>query len=57
MDIIIAGCWSIWTKEMMLSSMDTYLIYKIKLRNYFSLNLHRAKPSLKEGMQPWLDTV
>jgi hypothetical protein len=29
----------------------------IKFKNFFSLNIHRVKPSLREGMQSWLDTL
>jgi hypothetical protein len=28
-----------------------------KFKTTFTLTMHRAKPSLKEGMQSWIDTL
>jgi hypothetical protein len=60
MDIIITGCWSLWDQRnnAIFNGVDPNLQRCIiKFRNYFCLNMHRAKPSLREGMQSWLDTL
>jgi hypothetical protein len=60
MEIIITGCWSIWDQR------NSYIFNQIepqvnrcilRFKGYASTNLYRAKPSLKEGMQSWLDTL
>ena len=60
MEILITGCWSIWDQR-------NYAIFNdnapsiqrciIRFKSFFQLSMHRAKPSLKEGMQSWLDTL
>jgi hypothetical protein len=60
MDIIITGCWSLWDQRnnAIFNGIDPNLHRCIvKFKSYFCLNMHRAKPSLKEGMQSWLDTL
>jgi hypothetical protein len=60
MDIIIIGCWSLWDQRNDAIFNENYPDLrrgKIKFRNFFSLNLHRAKPSFREGMQSWLATL
>jgi hypothetical protein len=60
MEIIIIGCWSLWDQRNSAIFRDIEPcihrgIAKFKLD--FVLSMHRAKPSLKEGMQSWLDTL
>jgi hypothetical protein len=60
MDIIISGCCSLWdqTNDAIFNGNFPELIRCIiKFKNFFSLNTHRAKPILHEGMQSWLDTL
>jgi hypothetical protein len=60
MDIIITGCWSLWDQRNNAIFNGVYPDLQtciVKFRNYFCLNMHRAKPSLREGMQSWLDTL
>ena len=57
---MIAGCWSIWNhrnkiifdneQRSMAACLD---LFKLSV----SLIQHRVKPSLKEGMQDWLDLL
>jgi hypothetical protein len=59
-EIIIKGCWSLWDQRNSAIFRDTEPcihrgITKFKLD--FALSMHRAQPSLKEGMQSWLDTL
>jgi hypothetical protein len=60
MEIIITGCWSLWDQRNSFifnrdepSVLDVYLDLKITATSI----LHRDRPSLKEGMQAWLDTL
>jgi hypothetical protein len=60
MDIIISGCWSLWDQRndaIFNGNFPELRRCIIKFKNFFSLNIHRAKPSLREGMQSWLDTL
>jgi hypothetical protein len=60
MEIIITGCWTIWDQR---NNMIFNLIRPTipacitKFRIYCSVIMHRARPSLKDGMQAWLDTL
>jgi hypothetical protein len=59
MDIIISGCWSLWDQRngaIFSRNFPELRRCIIKFKNFFSLNIHRVKPSLREGMQSWLDT-
>ena len=57
---LIAGCWSLWNhrnkiifdneQRSMVACLD---MFKLSV----SLIRHRVKPSLKEGMQDWLDLL
>jgi hypothetical protein len=60
MEIIITRCWSLWDQR------NSFIFNQIdppfnrfihKFKDYCSIILHRARPSLKEGMQAWLDTL
>jgi hypothetical protein len=60
MDIIISGCWSLWDQRndaIFNGNFPELRWCIINFKNFFSLNTHRAKPSLHEGMQSWLDTL
>ena len=59
-EILIVGCWSIWNhrnrsifdnQPVCLDNCFEDFIYS------FKLIMHRAKPSLKEGMTQWVDTL
>ena len=59
-EYLIIGCWSLWCHRNSIIfdggqlNIDTCCsIFK----EFFSLTMHRAKPSLKEGMQQWLDAM
>jgi hypothetical protein len=60
MEIMIAGCWSIWDQRndaifnANYPNMQTCIS---RFKTTFTLTMHRAKPSLREGMQSWLDTL
>jgi hypothetical protein len=60
MEIIITGCWAIWDQR---NNMIFNLIRPTiptcitKFRIYCSVIMHRARLSLKDGMQAWLDTL
>ena len=60
MEILITGCWSLWDQR------NSYIFREktpnlnsciAHLKNSFVMIMHRARPSLKEGMQAWLDTL
>jgi hypothetical protein len=59
-EAIIVGCWSIWNHRNKFI-FDSQIISQDRcftmFKESFSLIMHRAKPSLKEGMQQWLDTL
>jgi hypothetical protein len=60
MEIFITGCWSIWEQRNDAIFRGIYPDVQRcvdRFKFFISLNLHRAKPSLKEGMQSWLDTL
>jgi hypothetical protein len=60
MEILITGCWSIWEQRNDAISRGIYPDVQrcvARFKSFISLNLYRAKPSLKEGMQSWLDTL
>jgi hypothetical protein len=59
-EAMIVGCWSIWNHRNKIifdyeniSQDRCFAMFK----ESFSLIMHRGKPSLKEGMQQWLDTL
>ena len=60
MEILITGCWSIWDQRNsyiyrdIIPSNNSYLAH---FKNSFVLIMHRATPSLKEGMQAWLNRL
>ena len=60
MEILITGCWSIWEQRNddifrgIAPSVDRCVI---RFKSFLSLSMHRARPSLKDGMQSWLDTL
>ena len=59
-EALLVGCWSIWNHrnkiifDNEIFSLDRCLAM---FKDSFSLIMCRAKPSLKEGMQQWLDTL
>jgi hypothetical protein len=60
MEIPITGCWSIWEQRNDAIFRGIYPDVQrcvTRFKSFISLNLYRAKPSLKEGMQSWLDTL
>jgi hypothetical protein len=59
-EILIIGTWNLWNHRNRIifdnedRSLETcYGMFK----EYFALVMHRAKPSLKEGMQQWIDNL
>jgi hypothetical protein len=59
-EIIILRCWSLWDQRngaIFEDNMPCIQRCIIKFNLGFSLAMNRAKPSLKEGMQSWLDTL
>jgi hypothetical protein len=57
---LITGCWSLWDQRNSAIFRDIEpCIHRgiAKFKIDFALAMHRAKPSLKEGMQSWLDTL
>ena len=60
MEIMIIGCWIIWDQrnDAIFNGNPPNIQRCIsKFRATFTLTMHRAKPSLKEGMQSWIDTL
>jgi hypothetical protein len=60
MEIIISGCWSIWDQRndaIFNNNAPNLTRCLCKFKAYVKNNIHRAKPSLKEGMHSWLDTL
>jgi hypothetical protein len=57
---MMAGCWSIWNQRNSII-FDNVQRDLDSCFNFFKTSLglirHRIKPSLKEGMQDWLDTL
>jgi hypothetical protein len=60
MEILIAGCWSIWDQindAIFNENIPNNHRCISRFKSNFTLTMHRSKPSLKEGMQPWIDTL
>jgi hypothetical protein len=60
MEIIITGCWSIWDQrnDAIFNNKAPNLSRCIhKFKEFVNINMHRTKPSLKEGMKSWLGTL
>jgi hypothetical protein len=60
MEIIITGYWAIWDhrNDYIFNQQNPSLVTcMIKFKIYCAVILHRARPSLKEGMRAWLDTL
>jgi hypothetical protein len=60
MEILITGCWSIWAQRNCAIFKGIYPDVQrciTRFKSFISLNMYRAKPSLREGMQSWLDTL
>ena len=59
-EYLIIGCWSLWNHRNKIIfdgghlSLDSCFSF---FKETFSLIRHRAKPSLNDGMQQWLDTL
>ena len=57
---LIAGCWSLWNRRNKIifdnEQRDLEACFAF-FKSLFSLIRHRVKPSLKEGMQDWLDLL
>ena len=59
-EYLIIGCWSLWNHRNKIIFDGGYLNLDLCLRMFkevFTLAMHRAKPSLKEGMQQWPDAM
>jgi hypothetical protein len=59
-EIMIAGCWSIWDQRndaIFNGNIPNIQRCISKFKTTFALTVHRAKSSLKEGMQSWIDTL
>jgi hypothetical protein len=59
-DVMISGCWSLWNQRKRIIFYGTQRGNESCLSHFiasFHQIRHRAKPSLKEGMQDWLDTL
>jgi hypothetical protein len=58
-DVLIVRSWSIWNHRNIIifenESINQDKCYNMS-REYFYTIMHRAKPSLKEGMQRWIDS-
>jgi hypothetical protein len=60
MEVMIAGCWSIWDQRndaIFNANYPNVQTCMTRFKATFTLTMHRAKPSLREGMQSWLDTL
>jgi hypothetical protein len=60
MEIIISGCWAIWDQRNGLIFRDIAPSFTSCFSFFKAIcaaNLHRARPSLKEGMSSWIDTL
>jgi hypothetical protein len=60
MEILITGCWSIWEQRNEAIFKGIYPDVQrciSRFKSFISLNMYRAKPSLRKGMQSWLDTL
>jgi hypothetical protein len=59
-EALIVGCWTIWNHRNKAIFENEYidpLTCIFMFKESFSVIMHRAKPSLREGMQQWLDTL
>ena len=59
-EVLLTGCWSQWNhrNKIIFDGQDLDLMECFSLfKETFALVMHRAKPSLKEGMQQWVDTL
>jgi hypothetical protein len=60
MEILMAGCWTLWNKRnrLIFDGDDVDIQSSVTIfKETFSLIRHMAKPSLKDGMSQWLDTL
>ena len=59
-EILLTGCWSIWIHRNNIIFDNKALSIPECMRHFretFTIIMHRDKPSLKEGMQQWIDTL
>jgi hypothetical protein len=59
-EILLTGCWTLWNQRnrIIFDGEQCAMQYSLHFfKDLFSLIRHRAKPSLKEGMSQWLDTL
>ena len=57
---LIVGCWAIWTHRNRNIFDNQEIDLDVCFQDFvccFKLVMHRAKPSLKEGMSQWVDTL
>jgi hypothetical protein len=56
MEILITGCWSLWEQinDAIFKGVYPDMHRCInRFKSFITLNMHRAKPSIREGMQSW----
>ena len=59
-ECIMAGCWSIWKHRnaIIFDNKTKDIAYCIScFKEHITIIIKKAKPSLKEGMQSWVDTL
>ena len=59
-ECIMAGCWSIWKhmNAIIFDNKTRDIAYCIScFKEHISIIIKKAKPSIKEGMLAWLDTL
>ena len=57
-ECLIAGCWSLWKhmNGIIFDHKEKNMAFCISsFKEHFGMIIKKAKPSLKEGMQSWLD--